>query len=404
MNKNDLPYAVVLGLVDTGYGVVRSLSPYGMKIAAFENDMSRPEVNTKLCEVIKYDNESRLLEQLVSFSRGLELKPVLFITSDALVNFFSANSDTLRKHYLIDFPGRDVTSILMEKGHFARYAEKNDFLIPKTNIIYDENTLAICLKEAKFPCIVKPYWRNANWKKASFPKVFFFENYKKFISKIKLIFSVEKNLIVQEWIPGGDSDIYFTLVYYNENSKCIAEFTGRKLRQWPVLTGSTSCAEPISQNEVRNTTIRLFNTIKFSGFGSVEYKKSSENNKFYIMEPTVGRANHQSYISTANGVNIPAIAYSHLTGFQLGQGNCHSKKSIWIDDPYDLLSIIVSFSKGILNFNHLVRSLLRRRSFRFFNRNDMRPFLSAIYMLTKKSILLVCTRTKKIMNQSGKSI
>ena len=391
---NELPYAVILGIADTGYGVARSLAPFGIPIIAFESDTTRPEIRTNLCEVNIFSDEIALLNKLLSLSSGSRLKPLLYITSDALVMFYNTNRHILADHFLIDFPSQRTTNLLMEKGKFATFARDNGLAIPKTKIIQNRYDVEACAEEMAFPCLLKPYWRDVNWKRACFPKVFSFFDRADFLKRINAIFSVEHRLVLQEWIPGGDSDIYFTLTYYDSNSRCLADFTGRKLRQWPILTGSTCCAEPSDNHEVRQTTISLFDQIQYSGFGSVEFKKHQVTGKLFIMEPTVGRPNHQSFIAAANGINMPLVAYMSLTGLDIFRQRQPKRSSIWIDEQFDILSIIVGTLKGQLNLRHLIRSYLKCKSFRFINRKDMMPFFYALLISIYKAFRLIMNPIK----------
>ena len=64
----------------------------------------------------------------------------------------------------------------------------------------------------------------------------------------------EGEVILEEWIPGKDGDVYFCLQAYSENSEPLASFTGRKIRQWPPLIGGTASAEPADVPELEETT------------------------------------------------------------------------------------------------------------------------------------------------------
>ena len=46
----------------------------------------------------------------------------------------------------------------------------------------------------------------------------------------------------------------------------------------------------------------------------MEYKRDRRDEKFYMVEPTVGRTDYQEEIATLNGVNIPAAAYLREIG------------------------------------------------------------------------------------------
>jgi D-aspartate ligase len=385
-------HVVLLGLVDTGYGMVRSLALKGIPVIAFESSRNHPEIRSSLCQMRFFQDHNDLLNQLIVMPEELGHKPVLFISSDSLVKFYSDNSRELSKKYLTHFPDADTVNLLLEKTRFSEFAIKNGFTIPKTHIVRSWADIR-SMETNTFPCVVKPYWRRQKWTEAKFPKVFFFKEKKEFDLKIHRIFSVEQNLIIQEWIPGNDGNIYFCLTYFDGQSKCISSFTGRKLRQWRVATGATSCAEPIDEPLVKKETLRLFDAVLFKGFGSVEFKRHPDTGIFYIMEPTVGRPNHQSYLATANGVNMPCEAYSSLTGMRFAFERQIKQHVVWIDDMDDIFSIAVNLIKGQLNYRDLVKTIFSKKSFRYLNVKDPGPFMAlwsiVAYKLVRKMFRLI---------------
>lgn len=379
MSASALPHAVVLGLADTGYGVVRSLAGHGIPIVAFEKNLGRSEARTRLCEVRGFEDDDELLRELIHLGQSIRSPPVLYPTSDAMVSFFSSNRDTLKNLYRIDYPSSATVDLLLKKGKFCRFASEHGFATPQTFVINTRAEFDQIAQHVTLPCVVKPYYRKKAWHAAKFPKVFRFSTREKLTAAIGGILAVERDLIVQEWIPGPDSSVYFCLTYFNQRSECLSHFTGRKLRQWPVGTGSTACAEPISEDYVTSETIRLFETVDFRGFGSVEFKRHADTDRLYITEPTVGRSNHQSYLATANGTNLQLTAYTDLTAVRFAPEPRSAKPVVWIDDQFDPFSVLVSLIRGKLEVGNLIRSYLGRKSFRFLNRRDPRPFLHAMF-------------------------
>jgi len=383
--QNKFPPVFLLGLSDTGYGTVRSLVTCQIPIIAFEKDLTRPEVKTRYCEkIVHYEDDKDLLSKIKTNSNELSQRPILYMSGDGQVDFVNRHRTALLELVDIDFPDSNTLETLLEKTRFTDFALEHNFKIPRTIVVDGNESIHQCLQDIQFPCVLKPSWRGSAWKAEKFPKVFVFYHPSSLSKWFERIRKIEPELIVQEWIPGADSNIYFCLTYYDHKSTCLAHFTGRKLRQWPIRTGSTACAEPIHEPTVSAETIRLFDEVNYRGFGSVEFKKHEETGEFFIMEPTVGRCNHQSYIATANGVNIPCIAYRSLTGIPLELPEPVTKPVTWIDDQFDGLSIIVNLFSGNLNFRHLFGSYLARKSFRFLSWDDRGPFVHVLLQAPRK--------------------
>jgi D-aspartate ligase len=141
-------------------------------------------------------------------------------------------------------------------------------------------------------------------------------------------------MITQEWIEGGDSDVYFCLQYRSRSSPTYS-FVGRKICQWPPLVGGTaSCVSaPEVYDELVAMTEKFFAQVGFVGIGSMEYKRDSRDGRFYMVEPTVGRTDYQEEVATLNGVNLPFAAYCAEIGRAYSPSSSLSTPRIWRDKP-----------------------------------------------------------------------
>ena len=134
----ELTPAVVLDLGFGGYGVVRSLSRYGIPVIGFCNEKKMPEFRTKLCDQkIYFKGESDLREKLEQTVSGLASKPVLYVTTDSYVNFVIENREFIDENFLIHLPTNDVLNLLLDKTAFTEYANQHDILIPRTHNLFN---------------------------------------------------------------------------------------------------------------------------------------------------------------------------------------------------------------------------------------------------------------------------
>lgn len=159
------------------------------------------------------------------------------------------------------------------------------------------------------------------------------------------LFEAANKLLVQQWIPGGDSNVYFCLVCYDKNGTLAGKFTGRKLLQAPPYCGSTAVAVGVDEPEVDEITTRLFNLVGYRGIGSLELKKSDKDLKYYLVEPTVGRNDLQSNVALSGGVNLTQLALSELASVQPPKLRC--RKGVWIDEEGLIDSIRFHLKIGI---------------------------------------------------------
>lgn len=313
--KQKVP-AVVLGVELNGIGVLRSLARAGIPIIAVDDDLSRPGMRSRYGQKyrVRCLHGKGLVDDLVQLGQGLPERPVLFVTQEATVQTVSEYRDSLEPWYRLTLGDKPCIDMLTDKEAFQHFAERHEFCMPKSCHVVDVLTLSR-VQGFRFPVIVKPVRRNAAYSHA-FKKAYLIENFAELERLCSQIFPVFPDLIVQEWIRGGDSDIYFCLQYICADGEPAASFTGRKIRSWPPQTGGTaSCvAAPEVESTLTETTTGFFKAAGFTGMGSMEYKRDSVSGEFYLIEPTVGRTDYQEEVATLNGVNIPLAAWRAEVG------------------------------------------------------------------------------------------
>ena len=387
-----LPSVVILDINFAGYGVIRSLNGLGIKlIGFFDTRVPTPEAHSRLLnEVISFSSERELLILLKQFKKCHE-PPVLFLNSDFYIELLSRNFQSIEGIFNICMPTIQVLDTCLNKVKFSEFAKENKLTIPnyRTLQFKDREIANQYIEGLNFPLVIKPFLRDDEWNESGYPKAFIGSDENEAIELIKKAFEKTKSIIVQEFIPGDDSEIYFCLVYYNGKNQCIASFCGKKLTQWPVGIGSTASATSADINELEIETKKIFDMLKIVGFASMEYKRNQTNGKYYIIEPTIGRLNLQEFIATVHGINIPLIAYNSLTGKTIqGKLNLYNKRIVYIDE-WAYLKSVIKQKKGIKKYLSELKNVIGLRIvYRYFNLNDPLVFLYSLIFFIIASLKL----------------
>ncbi|MBN1952332.1 MAG: hypothetical protein JW801_14120 [Bacteroidales bacterium] len=378
-------HCIILDLKFSGYGIIRSLHPYKIPTIGFYNDRFIPEARTRLCErKYFYRNEEELLEKLLGLDILKDEKPVLFLTTDYYANFYAKHQELLQQKFLMNFPDRDKLEIMMDKHRFYEFAAKHNILVPKTLNIDDQTPESYVESNIRFPAILKPFLRQAAWKQHNLPKAFFLSNMDDYRQAFRKSIVADTHLLIQEWIPGKDFNVYYCLTYYDADSKPLAAFNGIKLRQWPVGTGSTASGAIAGDDWIEHETKRIFSLLNYRGLGSIEYKKSDSDGKYYLIEPTAGRTNQQEIITTMNGINIPLIAYNSLTDSDIKAIPPKKLPVIYVDELAEISSTLVHFARRLHTFREWRRSLKGKKEYRYWYKKDPGVFLSIPVFLIQK--------------------
>ena len=368
--------AVIIGLSTNGYTVARALGCKKIPLIILEkrSNQVQCELKTKYGKKIFIDN---FREDLISVLNHLakNSKIILFPTMDVIVLYLSEHRYSLLSSIYLPFPSHETVQLLMDKTLFKKFAKQHGFLIPKTFIINNYKEIKEVGKYLKFPILLKTpqkmYIKEIG-------KAYILGNKNELISLYKKLHPLYKTYILQEFIPGGDDQVYFCMQYISQKGKLLASFTGRKIRQWRPLCGGTATCEPVYAPELHDLTYKIFRKSGFWGIGSIEYKKDPRNGKYYIIEPTVCRTDFQEGVTIANGVNIPYIAYCDILGLPVKPAIKNGGNKAWMCVTADRLAAEYYIKKGKLTRAKWLWSLRKVRAFDLFNLWDPGPTICAL--------------------------
>jgi predicted ATP-grasp superfamily ATP-dependent carboligase len=281
----------------------------------------------------------------------------------------------------------------MNKRKFQELSAIEDWPSPKTWEINNKDELLSCLEDLVYPCILKPQIKNSAFRKYGPKKAFKILNEDELIDVYEIVAQWEKEVVIQEWIKGGDDRVGFCLTYWTRNSEPLVMFAGRKLRQFPIECGCTAIAEPVPkewQDLIISLTQKIWRKVEFKGLGSIEFKLRPDTNTPVIMEPTVGRTNLQNELAVINGYNIPAIAYFDLIGHNYKPLRSPSKPVKLIDGMAELKAALEYRRKGELGFVQWLNDRSGKKKYMLYRENDLGPFVASvtigIYNFMKKLV------------------
>ena len=387
MNRsgNDLsrPTAVLVGMGANGLGVARALARHQIPSIALAPHWE-PACATRYCRTrlsMGWSGEA-VVEGLRKIGRELERKAILMITSDDAVPWISEAREALAEFYEINLPGKETVRVLFNKGEFLDLARKEGWPIPLSWEVQSREALLSLIGEFKYPCILKPKIKNRAFSERYLPhKAFKAASPGDLIRLYDEIGQYEKEVVIQEWIAGGDEQIAFSLTYYSRAGKPLTFFTGRKLRQWPIRSGSTAISEPAPDgwhDALTSLTEKIWRTVGFKGFGSIEYKIDESGQRPVIIEPTVGRTNYLSELAVINGENIPAIGYFDLAGLKYPRPASKPAPIKLIHGEDDFRAALAYFRSGELTIPHWIESRRGKKKYVFFRMDDAGPFFAAL--------------------------
>ena len=329
--------AIVVGGGLNALGVVRSLGLAGVTVCVLDTELKSPAMRSRygIPRQVSTLEGAEFISELKRLMPELSPKVVLFLTEEKAVATVSQYRTDLPLSLLIRLPEHERLMALMHKQGFSDLAEAINAPVPRTVRLQNLQDLPK-VAHLNYPCVLKPSEKSYEYG-ARFKKAYKVSSPEEVARLYHEIFPILADMVVQEWIEGQDSDIYFCLQYIGSNGELIASFPGRKIRSWPPRIGGTaSCTSAWEyEKELRELTLDFFRQVGFSGMGSMEYKRDIRDGRFYMVEPTVGRTDFQEEVATVNGVNLPIFAYCHELALPVPQLKPTNQPIIWRETQID---------------------------------------------------------------------
>jgi D-aspartate ligase len=182
------------------------------------------------------------------------------------------------------------------------------------------------------------------------------------------------NVMLQEYIPGMPESVWMFNGYFDRDSHCKIGMTGKKLRQAPPYTGSTSLGACVANDTVHDTTVRLMRALGYRGILDIGYRYDARDGKYKLLDvnPRIG-GSFRLFVG-GNGMDVLRALYLDLTGQQV-PSTSGSEGRRWMVQPIDLASSIAYRMRRDITVAAWIRSFKGVREEAWFAFDDPLPFL-----------------------------
>lgn len=383
--------AVVLSEGNTpgGYDMIRALASVGISGTVAASHTHNIAFFSRYCggKVIipRFEPQyyNGITSILIDTARRAKEKPVLIYTSDPDLLYVWRNCDELSKYYRFLLPDKRLLEQVFNKAQFSELASTYDLPVPKTHLIAQMSELEKVIDEIDLPCIVKPAY-SVDWKWDTEEQAKKFGAYKKalrrFESKEQMLRFCQalpdraSGFLIQSYIDGRDETIVSFHGYFDENSRCLGSFLGRKIRTYPPHTGGSAYVQTIHNEPLVKLSVEYLQRLRFKGIVKIDYKWDEKEKEYKMLEINP-RYNLWELVGTFAGVNLVAIAYYHQRGEAVTPKHEYKDDVRFIYFKQDLRSYWEGYRKnGEWNFLSFIGSYLHTKYYRVFDWRDPVPF------------------------------
>ena len=411
MNNSPPATAVILG----GLPLLRQFSNTGIPTVTI------PRSANALCTYSRYyrsagmtmddlkADASSFLERLIELAKSFPVPPVLYYGDDTALFFLIKNREVLAQYYHFSLPDQDILEACSDKMDFARLAFEKDLPVP-AGMVADASLDCTEIDERiGFPCVFKP-GSHLGWFESEIvksisdmpQKVLLANDRRECERALKGIRDFTDKFVVQEFVPGGEDEIYSFHTYVSQERIAVASYVGKKVRTYPAMGGESSYVKLVRNDRVTQLGLEVVEKLGIIGVMKIDFKKDSSRDRYYVLEINL-RFNLWNYLGARAGINLAELAYQDLCGLPMTVTDVYRDDLHWLDLGRDLSSFIKDYwPSGQLSIMQWLRSLARPKVYSLFEWSDPKPFLfnTLIYLKRgmKKYLLPSRRRGNKVAN------
>jgi D-aspartate ligase len=376
------PPAIIVGLdCITGLQSARIFAARGIPVIGIVREprhfCARSRVPVAIVQA-PLDGEP-LVDALVQLAPRLDQPGVLIPSSDAAVLAISAGRDRLADAFRFVLPDHADVVRLMDKVGFAEHALAHDLAIPSTAVLRSTEDARRAGESISFPAVLKPAIKDQGWLTKTKAKAFRVESAADLLGRFEQCHAWSDTLIVQSWVDGPEQSLVSVNAYYDRAGTERVSFVARKLRQWPLDTGTSCLGEEVDRPDAAALARSLFGSVAYRGLGYIEAKEDAATGRLVIIEPNIGRPTGRSAIAERGGVELLLSAYRDALGEPLPQAVTQRFGGVkWIYWRHDLQAAFVRARRGELSLSGWLASVRGPKVEAVFSRHDPVPFVADI--------------------------
>jgi D-aspartate ligase len=252
----------------------------------------------------------RFVDVLAAFGGRCDEPPVVYCEADWELLAVSRHRDRLAPAVRVTVTRPELVEDLVDKSRFQRLAAALDLPVPEAARI-DPATAGPDDVPVAFPLVVKPLTRHSgSWDEAAGgAKAVQADD----AARLRELWpALTGEVLVQTLVPGPETLIESYHTYVDAAGEFAAEFTGRKIRTYPLRHGHSTAVEITEAGDVRALGRDIVRRLGLDGVAKLDFKRTADGGlRLLEVNPRFTLWHHLAAVA---GLNIPAIVHADLTG------------------------------------------------------------------------------------------
>jgi predicted ATP-grasp superfamily ATP-dependent carboligase len=371
------PVVVLKSVGHGGLGILRSLGRLGVSVYVVDGDPGTPAFFSRYCRQkfiwdIDANPPQQTAEYLLHLGQRLGSRSILIPTTDAGAILVAEHAHQLREWYLLPKQSSELVETLCSKKLMYYLATRHAVPTAETLFPQNRNEVLEFLNKVTFPVMLKAIHGRPQWLRSGKTMVIVRSQEELLQEYDRMEDPQEPNLMLQEYIPGGDDTVWMFNGYFNESSECVIGFTGKKIRQCPIHRGVTSLGICLRNEEVARTTRDFMKAISYRGILDIGYRYDARDGRYKVLDinPRIG-ATFRLFVAE-NGMDVARALYLDLTSQPIPSGTAHDGRK-WLVEDLDVASSIHYHQEGALSSRQWLGSFRGVEETAYFAADDLLP-------------------------------
>lgn len=379
------PHTPVL-VLDVGYGglgVARSLGRWGIPVYGTAAIPGSPALTSRYWkQTFTWDfagaSGGDSVRFLLEVGRRIGARIVLMPTTDVTVTLMAEQAAALAERFIFPRQSTELVRRLMDKRQLYALAAQHG--VPTAETVFPESRREVeeFLGRVTLPLVAKgtdPRRPGGTAKALLWSREDVLGYYERAVEATSGG-AQPPNLTLQEFIPGGDEAVWMFDGYFDQGGRCLAGFTGRKLRQYPAYVGVASLGVCMRNQTVEEMSRAFLAGLDYRGPVDIDYRFDARQSCYRILDvnPRIG-ATSRLFVDQG-ALDVARVCYLDLTGQPRAAGPLVVGRKWLLEE--DALAFLQYRRDGRLGLFAWARSLAGVREAAWFARDDLAPFLARV--------------------------
>jgi D-aspartate ligase len=376
---NSNPVVVLGGPGHSSMCIVRSLGRLGVAVYSVDPTSGAFASFSRYCRGKFLWNENAPAEESVQFlldlGERIGQRSILIATSDITATFVADNAEALKEWFIFPDVSSGLVHSLCSKKELYHLAKQLGIPTPEAAFPSSRREVLDFLPTAALPITFKGI-DGYRLSKCCGTSIFVAQTESEVLGIYDSIEDPQNpNLMLQEYIPGGDETVCGLEGYFNKASECVFAVTGKKLRQWPAYKGVTTLGICLKNETIENMTREFVKKIHYKGVLDIGYRYDARDGLYKLLDvnPRIG-CTFRLFVAE-NGMDVARALYLDLLGQPIPPAEAREGRK-WIVEDLDVLSSLRYLLDGKLTFKQWVMSFVGIQETAFFALDDPLPFIA----------------------------